>query len=69
MSCQRCDDTGWVCENHDNRPWVDSKRACSCMGAGMPCPTCNPDSRRIDHQPPRLPPGLTVTIDRRGTRH
>ena len=69
MTCQRCDSTGWVCENHDDRPWVGSPRACSCVGAGMPCSDCNPDSGRID-QSPRLPPGLTVAIDRKhGPRH
>jgi hypothetical protein len=62
--CSRCDDTGWVCENHPDRPWVDSRRACSCGGAGVPCPDCNPDSGRID-RPPRLPPGLRVAIDRK----
>lgn len=42
--CQNCDATGWVCENHDGRPWDgESNRedACGC-GAGMPCPACIP---------------------------
>lgn len=42
--CKICDDTGWVCENHDDRPWNGgSKRADACgCGAGAPC-ECNPD--------------------------
>jgi hypothetical protein len=47
----RCDSTGWVCENHSDRPW-DGAKACGCGGAGMPRPSCNvsaPDN------PPRLP--------------
>ena len=40
MRCEVCDNTGWVCENHADRPsdcGGDSKRACTCGGAGMPC--------------------------------
>jgi hypothetical protein len=44
MMCSICDGTGWVCENHPDRPsdCGGSKRAnvCKC-GAGMPC-VCNP---------------------------
>lgn len=50
MSCQRCDDTGWVCERHDDRPHEDSPRSCrvtsTCRGAGMPCPDCNDGLQR-----------------------
>ncbi len=41
-TCKNCDDTGWVCENHADKPWEgESGRndACSC-GAGMPCNEC-----------------------------
>jgi hypothetical protein len=24
MNCFRCEDCGWVCENHDERPWEGS---------------------------------------------
>jgi hypothetical protein len=44
MSCPVCDNTGWVCENHPDRPFkMFSKRfdACNC-GAGAPCDLCNP---------------------------
>jgi hypothetical protein len=59
MACDLCDDTGWVCEDHGDRPLkTDSKRADACgCGAGVPCPV-NADD------PPRLPPGMLVTIDR-----
>ena len=50
MACDLCDDTGWVCEDHTDRPLkVDSKRADACsFGAGMPCPRCRRDSRHVD---------------------
>jgi len=43
--CARCDDTGWVCEVHRERPWREahSERACPCPAQGMPCELCNPD--------------------------
>jgi hypothetical protein len=42
--CVVCDDTGWVCEAHPNRPaamFSVRPDACSC-NAAMPCPVCNP---------------------------
>jgi hypothetical protein len=54
MKCARCQDTFWVCERHDDRPW-DGEKACGCGAPGMPCPSCNvsnPDN------PPRLPAGF-----------
>jgi hypothetical protein len=66
MTCELCDDTGWVCEDHGDRPVkADSKRsdACDCPAA-MPCPDCNAGD------PPRPPPGMRVAIDRKhGPRH
>lgn len=48
--CAACEDTGWVCENHPDRP-SEGPNACQCGGAGKPC-RCNqlrkasgPDSR------------------------
>lgn len=35
VKCATCDDVGWVCENHPDRPW-DGPRACTCGGAGAP---------------------------------
>jgi hypothetical protein len=59
MKCARCHDTGWVCENHDDRPWGDGPGACDC-GAGMPSPSCNVAS--ADNRP-GLPPGFVVDVD------
>lgn len=51
--CSNCDDTGWVCEGHADRPWggvSDRADACEC-GAGAPCDVCNtgrvPDTGRV----------------------
>ena len=71
VTCDLCDDTGWVCEDHGDRPPKDdSDRADACaFGAGMPCPRCNRDSRHVG-QVPRLPPGMRVMIDHKpGPRH
>src|ERR1700722_4428055 len=38
MKCSACEDCGWVCENHPEKPW-EGEHACRCGGAGMPCPT------------------------------
>jgi hypothetical protein len=64
MACDLCDNTGWVCEDHGDRPLKgDSNRADACsFGAGKPCPRCNRDSRHVNLTP-RLPIG--VTIDRK----
>jgi hypothetical protein len=59
VQCRHCDDTGWVCEAHPDRPH-EGEHACSCGAAGMPCQVCNPCGG-ID-QPPRLPPGFQVDI-------
>ena len=42
-SCANCLDTGYVCENHPDRPWspiVGGEHVDCCGGAGMPCPSC-----------------------------
>lgn len=57
--CDLCEDTGWVCENHSTRPWMDRKRACKCDGPGIPCPECNCP----DHGAPRMPAGVTTFED------
>ena len=36
--CARCDCSRWICEI---APFSGS-RACTCGGAGIPCPVCNP---------------------------
>jgi hypothetical protein len=50
--CNNCDDKGWVCEVHPDRPFKgvsDRADACEC-GPGMPCPICHP-WREEDHPP------------------
>ena len=63
MTCDLCDDTGWVCEDHRDRPLKgDSKRADACsFGAGMPCPRCNRNSRHVQ-MVPRRPLGMHVIL-------
>jgi hypothetical protein len=48
-TCPRCDDCRWICEVHQNKPWIGSQ-ACPCDAVGMPCPECNPGNRLT---PPR----------------
>jgi len=45
IRCALCDDTGWVCGVHQDRPWSGafSERACSCRALGTPCEQCNSD--------------------------
>jgi len=40
MKCTHCEDVGWVCEDHPEKPW-EGPHACNCGAAGMPCPVCN----------------------------
>jgi hypothetical protein len=56
MKCARCQDTGWVCERHDDRPMDHD----GCPGAGMPCPSCNVSN---EENPPRLPAGFQPDED------
>ena len=47
FNCDKCEDCGWVCENHNDKPWeghCESDDYCKCGGAGMPC-ECNPLSK------------------------
>ncbi len=44
--CSRCDSTGWVCENHSDRPW-DGEKACSCGDPGPPA-TYPTQTTRLD---------------------
>jgi len=63
MKCETCDNIGWVCENRSPR---DDPRACSCGGAGAPCPTCNVP---VVGEAPRMPDGYWVEVDKNGWRH
>jgi hypothetical protein len=50
--CPVCDDKGWVCKAHPDRPFrMFSFRAdaCECGGAGTPCRVCNPAN--LAHSP------------------
>jgi hypothetical protein len=52
--CPICDDTGWVCEAHPDRPsemFSQRADACDCGGAAMPCLICNPSDAE---QPPDM---------------
>lgn len=52
VKCQRCQDGGWVCEAHPDRPWSNIlPNGCEC-NAGMPCPDCNSSNGEDD--PPRV---------------
>jgi hypothetical protein len=63
--CAHCEDCGWVCENHPDKPW-EGPRACSCGGAGAPCPACNGTN---DGTAPRMPSGLKTEVDKKAWRH
>lgn len=47
MECETCDDTGFVCEAHPNRPF-NGPKACGCGAAGMPCILCDSDGEKPD---------------------
>jgi hypothetical protein len=61
ISCRRCDETGWVCEDHPDRPFEDLPRACGCGAAGEPCSECNPSD---EEHAPRLPVGFRKFVDK-----
>ncbi len=49
--CAKCQDIGWVCEEHPDRAWsMKIDGGCQCA-PGMPCPDCNPAADA--KQPPR----------------
>jgi hypothetical protein len=60
MSCPACEDMGWVCEDHADRPWGVHPPACQCGGAGMPCLVCDQPK---DGERPRLPTDFVAQID------
>jgi hypothetical protein len=51
MKCLLCEDCGWVCENHPDRPF-EGEHACTCGGAGDPCPRCNAGDENTLPRPP-----------------
>jgi hypothetical protein len=52
-------------ENHPDTPW-NGEHACTCGGAGMPCPQCNASD---DDTEPRAPKGFKTEVDKKGWRH
>jgi hypothetical protein len=56
MTCARCQDTRWVCEEHPEMPMGHD----GCGGAGDPCPDCNAPK---DGDPPALPPDFEISFD------
>jgi hypothetical protein len=65
MKCALCEDCGWVCESHPDRPW-EGEHACTCGAAGAPCPQCNAID---DDMAPRMPKGSKTEFDKKGWRH
>lgn len=64
--CTACNDTGWVCEEHHDKPMDHD----GCRGAGMPCRVCNGPGDDPDRVPDTTRIGLKPTIDRKhGPRH
>jgi hypothetical protein len=61
MGCA-CAGTGWLCEEHPDKPMDHD----GCRGAGMPCPSCNPSDAT---HPPAPPPGFRIDRDRDGSHH
>ncbi|PSL80268.1 hypothetical protein C7T35_33190 [Variovorax sp. WS11] len=76
MGCPICAWSGWVCENHTDRPSeVTTKGGCACAGAAVPC-TCNPeavfngwveifasvDQERVSRSPPAVDPLRPQTL-------
>ena len=47
MACERCNDSGWVCEAHDEHAWLIDGES-HCKAPGIPCPDCNPSDGRGD---------------------
>jgi hypothetical protein len=44
VKCVKCLGSGWVCEDHQDRPSeVVIEGGCDCGGAAVPC-ACNPDA-------------------------
>lgn len=65
MKCPECQDCGWVCEVHPEKPW-DGPQACDCGAAGAPCPRCNVPEPGAT---PRPPSDFRIQFDKDGWRH
>jgi hypothetical protein len=51
MKCSICEDRGWVCENHPEKPW-EGEHACTAVRMAPPC------NRGNDEDAPRIPSGF-----------
>jgi hypothetical protein len=60
-----CEDCGWVCEKHPDRPF-EGEHACACGGAGALCSNCNPAD---EGNAPRPPDRFKTDADKKGWRH
>jgi hypothetical protein len=68
--CTICDETGWVCESHPDRPtgmFSTRADACNCGDARMPCEACNQSNR--DRRPDMSRTGFQTDIDDKGPRN
>jgi hypothetical protein len=65
MKCLVCEDIGWVCEAHPERPW-EGPHGCGCGAAGAPCPWCNEPA---EGETPRMAEGFKTVVDKDGWRH
>src|SRR5258708_35371476 len=54
MKCSRCEETGWVCEAHPDKPW-EGEHACG--------PRCNPSDENVAPRPPK---GFRTEFDKKG---
>jgi hypothetical protein len=63
MKCTLCEDCGWVCGSHPDRPW-QGEHACNCGAPGMPCAWCPAEG-----ETPRIPEGFKTEFDKDGWRH
>jgi hypothetical protein len=63
IHCKNCDNTGWVCEAHENKPW-EGPLACGCGEPGAPCPVCNCLEPSIDNRPDISRTGFTAEVER-----
>src|ERR1700676_2765346 len=66
MKCSRCEDTGWVCEAHPDRPW-EGEHACTCGAAGGSVSAVQRHDRRRALEPSSTRRGGVIS-DRGWTR-
>jgi hypothetical protein len=55
-ACPRCEDIGWVCEDHPERPWKDRAPAAAAVPAR---PACNVPEQGAAQ---RMPEGFRIVF-------